>query len=271
MSQSKAIKNPSTYHRFIDEAGDPTFFGKGKVPILGSEGVSKVYMLGMLKYQHPLSEVRSIVEEFTKEIADDPYFNKIPSVHKRISTGAFYLHAKDDPPELRYKFFELLRSRISFRLQVIVGRKDITRFVNKHNKQEREFYADLLSHMLHDKANYNKLVLNIADRGSSTRTQNLESAVLKAEELYLKRQPDGEYKAKINFNIQPYRQEPLLSVVDYGLWAVQRVFERGETRFYDVILPKVKSVIDVYDLDNGGHAHFYTPRKPLTNQNRIIT
>jgi hypothetical protein len=27
-------------HRFLDEAGDTTFFGKGRVPMLGQDGVS---------------------------------------------------------------------------------------------------------------------------------------------------------------------------------------------------------------------------------------
>ena len=36
-------------HRFLDEAGDTTLFGKGRVPILGQEGVSRCFGLGMVK------------------------------------------------------------------------------------------------------------------------------------------------------------------------------------------------------------------------------
>ncbi len=181
-----------------------------------------------------------------------------------------FLHAKDDPPELRYKFFDLLRSQIDFSLQVVVGRKQATRFVNKHHSQEKEFYADLLSHLLKDKANYSKLVLDIADLGSATRIQNLESSLLKAQSRYLKRRPDGEYKAKVVFNVQPYNQEPLLAVVDYSLWAVQRVFERGETRFYNTIVNKIPLVIDLYDTANfKDWANYYTSKHPLTKDNLL--
>ncbi len=64
---------------------------------------------------------------------------------------------------------------------------------------------------------------------------NLEEALLKAHERYLKRNTDTEYRAKIQFNVQRYNEEPLLAVVDYGLLAIQRIFEKGETRFYDLI------------------------------------
>jgi len=271
MSQSKAVKHTNAYHRFIDEAGDLTFFGKGGISILGHEGVSKAFMLGMLKYNHPLNEIRDTIIQFTDSVSKDPFFNQIPSVKKRLDRGHFYLHANEDPPELRYKFFELMRTDISFHLQVVVGRKDVTRFVNKHNKQEREFYGDLLSHMLHDKANYKKLVLNIASLGSTTRVQDLESALLKAQAMYLKNEPDGNYQADVKFNVQAYIQEPLLSVVDYGLWAVQRVFEKGETRFYDSIRPKVRSVVDVYDpAKKGRPTHYNYRNNPLTASNHLV-
>lgn len=212
-------------------------------------------MLGMVKYKQPLLSTRQSIVDFVTTIESNPFFNTIPSIKKRIEKGGLYLHAKDDPPELRYKVFEFMRTEVNFTLQVIVGRKELGRFVSKHNRQEREFYADLLSRMLHDKGNHSKLVLNIADRGSSTRIQNLEAATAKAEELYLKKQPHGHYDVKVQFNVQPYRQEPLLTIADYGLWAVQRVFEKGEARFYDTIMPKVRFVVDAYDPEHYKHGN----------------
>ena len=260
------------YHRFIDEAGDMTFFGKGKVSLLGSDGVSKVFMLGMVHIKQPLPEVRTLIQEFVDQTCADPLFNQIASIKKRMDKDGMFLHAKDDPPELRYKFFELLRSKIEFSLQVVVGRKHTSRFVNKHNSQEKEFYADLLSHLLKDKASYDKLVLNIADRASATRIQNLESALLKAHERHSKTHPSGQYRAKIAFNVQPYNQELLLAVVDYGLWAVQRVFEKGETRFYDSIREKVPLMLDLYDVDHYAKwGNYYSPKHPLTKDNLIET
>jgi len=259
-----------TYHRFIDEAGDMTFFLKGKAPApLGENGISKTFILGMAHIKQSLDTVRNLIQDFCNEIEQDPYFNEIPSVKKRIQAGGFYLHAKDDPPELRYKFIQFLLDNVSFSVQMVVGRKSLTRFVNKHHSQEREFYADLLSHLLKDKARYEKLVINIAERGSSTANVNLENALLQAHERHQKRN-GTQYTADIKFNVQRYSSEPILAVTDYVLWAVQRVFEKGETRFYDVLVQKIPTIIDLYDVSNfQGWKNYYSPRNPLTRNNKI--
>lgn len=260
----------NTYHRFIDEAGDMTFFKKGKLPAeLGTNGISKTFILGMAHIKQPLDETRELIRIFSQKIEEDPYFNTIPSVKKRIDAGGFYLHAKDDPPELRYKFISYLEENISFSVQMVVGRKEMTRFVNKHHRQEREFYADLLSHLLKDKGGYEKLVINIAERGSSTGNNNLEDALSQAHMRHSKRRGTS-YDADIKFNVQKYSSEPILAIVDYALWTVQRVFEKGETRFYDALQAKLPTIIDLYDTVNyGNYKNYYGPRNPLTKENKV--
>jgi hypothetical protein len=56
------------YHRFLDEAGDTTFYAKGRVPMLGNEGVSKTFILGMFSLNEPLKNVREKVIALQDEI-----------------------------------------------------------------------------------------------------------------------------------------------------------------------------------------------------------
>jgi hypothetical protein len=42
-----------TNHRFLDEAGDTAFYGRGKKIIIGTEGVSKCFIIGMVKFREP--------------------------------------------------------------------------------------------------------------------------------------------------------------------------------------------------------------------------
>ena len=272
MAKLKKITQACDYHRFIDEAGDMTFFGKGKSCVLGQTGVSKVFILGMTAYKEPLFQAREKIIEFCQTTANDPYFNTMPSVAKRINQGGFYLHAKDDPAELRYKFLTFMVSELDFSSQAIVGRKDLDRFVRKHHSREREFYADLLSHLLKDKANYPKLVVNIAQRGSCTQGKNLSDALQQTHARYHS-QKGGKYKAAIKFNVQPYDKEPLLTVIDYSLWAIQRVFQRGEDRHYQLIKDKISLVFDLYDVAKAGKencwGNCYTPKNPLSRENKI--
>src|ERR1700754_5099057 len=97
-----------TYHYFLDEAGDATFYGKGRVPIIGLEGVSCAFILGLLKLHEPLDAVRNKVILLQDKIANDPYYAKVPSILKKRAANGYYLHAKDDIPEVRKEAFELI-------------------------------------------------------------------------------------------------------------------------------------------------------------------
>lgn len=60
----------------------------------------------------------------------------------------------------------------------------------------------------------------------------------------------------------------LLNLADYFCWAVQRVFERGETRFYDYVKDKISLVVDLYDKDKWvGSKNYYTKNNPLKKEN----
>lgn len=63
--------------------------------------------------------------------------------------------------------------------------------------------------------------------------------------------------------------EPLLNLVDYFCWTVQRVFEKGETRYYERLKDKISLVVDLYDeskyLDWG---NYYNVKNPLTSKNK---
>ena len=89
-------------HCFIDEVGDTTFYGKGKEMILGQEGVSLVFGMGMVKFDRPLAEVRAEIMALHQQVERDPLLNPIPSVARRIAKGGFFFHAckdSDDVPD----------------------------------------------------------------------------------------------------------------------------------------------------------------------------
>ncbi len=262
--------SPETIHRFLDEFGDATFFGRGKAMIVGHEGVSLSFSLGMLKVNEDLDELRRAVRELAEGVSGDPYLNTIQSVKKRMSTGGFYFHAKDDAPEVRERMFKWIKT-VNLSLQACVARKEPARFRTKHNGDEAEFYADVLGHLIKDKLEMGKrLVLNIASRQNSTGNKNLSRALEKATGHLLRRKAQATITTKVIFNVTNPVQEPLLQVADYLCWTVQRVFERGETRHYDFLADKIVHVCDLYDprhYEGGGN--FYGRDRLLTAQNKI--
>jgi hypothetical protein len=251
------------YHYFLDEAGDPVFYGKGKKFIIGEEGTSSSFILGMVRFNTDLRIVTKKVLELQKQVIDDPYFAEIGSINKKKKSYGFYFHATDDIPEVRKIFYEFIRS-IDCSFEAIAGHKIPDLFIKKHNGNEKEFYADLLSHLLNDKLQVDcRIVLIVAQRGTSTRTENLELGLQKAVNRFKLYKPGDTINTNVVFNIQNQTTEPLLNVADYFCWAIQRVFERGETRYYEYLKDKI-SVIDLYDTENAATGrNIYTSENPL--------
>jgi len=253
-------------HRFLDEAGDTTFYGKGKVPILGQDGVSLCFILGMVKFKEPLQPMRRRIIELQNRVVADPYFRDIPSINKKVKEGGYYFYATDDVPEVRKMFYDFIAStNCSF--EAYVGRKLPSLYETKHNGKEAEFYADLLSHLLNNKLNKKgKLVLNIASRGKTTKNNNLQLALEKARN----RNKGKAVRTEVLFNVQNHRVEPLLNVADYFCWSIQRIFERGEVRYYNFLKDRISLVVDLYDSTRSHDSgNFYSPKNPLTTTNKV--
>lgn len=270
MGELISSKSVETSHRFLDEAGDTTFFGKGRIPIIGQQGVSLSFSIGMVKFGGDLKLIRDQVTRLQQEIVADRYLNSLPSIVRKNSGKGFYFHATDDPPEVRERFFRFIDS-LDCTIEVMVARKIPSLFASKHHGNDAEFYADVLSHLLKSKLqSYHKLVLNIAERANSTRNTNLERALAKAVERHSKKHDPNGICCSVVFNVQNHYTEPLLNVADYLCWAVQRVFERGETRYYDFLGDKISLVIDLYDSASyPGSKNYYTRRNRLTAAKKL--
>jgi hypothetical protein len=279
-------KNIKLNHRFLDEAGDTTFYGKGKMMILGNEGVSKAFIIGFVKFKQPLSDVRNEVIQLQNKVTDDPYFDVISIRRKKESAGYFF-HATDDMPEVRKLFFDFIK-KIDCSFEAVVGRKSIERYESKHKGREQYFYADLLSHLLKNKLNKKeRLVLYVAERGKSTKNNNLQLAlekakqrlanstnyknIMKTEEWWnLDHLSRKDIQSNVVFNVSQPLKEPLLNIADYFCWTVQNVFEKGEMRYYNFLKEKISVVIDLYDTQNfRDWKNYYGPKNPLTAENKI--
>jgi hypothetical protein len=114
-------------------------------------------------------------------------------------------------------------------------------------------------------------VLNIASRESSTSYQNLQLSLDKSVLRFFKANPTiTELVPNIEFNVQPFSKEPILSIADCFCWSIQRVFEKGEIRFYNYLIDQIPLVVDLYDRDNFDRdKNIYTPKNPLTSINKI--
>ncbi len=147
-----------------------------------------------------------------------------------------------------------------------MGRKIPAIYQQRHNEQPREFYADLMSHLLKSSGKIDPLILDVAERGSSTSNLNLQHAVDIAQQRSRRGTVTHELRNTTKFNVQPYDHEILLALADYSLWTVQRVYEKGDEKFFGLLEPKIVLVHDVYDSSRYFKSkNYYRPKyNPLT-------
>jgi hypothetical protein len=260
-------------HRFLDEAGDTTFYGKGKTDILGKQGVSLCFILGMVKFKEPLQQIRDAVVELQNKVAADAYY-QVPSILKKKGNQGYFFHATDDIPEVRKLFFDYIKN-VNCSFEAVVARKSIERYETTHKGKQEYFYADVLSHLIKNKLTKNeKMVLHISEKGSSTKHTNLNLALRKAIQRYKNNQGGNksskDISTEIVFSVEYPTKEPLLNIADYFCWSIQRVFEKGEDRYYNYLKDKISLVIDIYDKNNYKNwENYYSEKNPLTSKNKI--
>jgi len=191
------------------------------------------------------SAIRKAIIQFTKQIKSDPLYASIHSVAKHN----WYLHAKDDHQEVRAKFFEFLRNLEGFRTYIVIGRKRLSTFQNKHNNNESEFYFDLVYHLIKDRLKYEDKYYQIFLSARKSNTQKaLNSSIQKAIERDNKKR-DTALKINYGFDIVRSIDTPELSIVDYMLWALNRYIIKGEARFFKALEHKFNLIIDLYDIE----------------------
>lgn len=232
------------FYFFIDESGDPNFYGRHHRPLWLEPDFEPVLMLGMVVVRNR-RWLREQVISFQQKILADPLYSSIYSV----SQPAWFLHASKDHSDVRLKFFEMLRDLEGLEVYIVIGRKLPDLFHAKHNKKASEFYFDLLNKLL-TRFNFDpgrQCQLYLSQRQSNT-MERFEEALEKALVVQSKR-----FDANLfNCRITPSRDYPELSVIDYFLWALKRYITVGEKRFFTALEKHVKEVYDVYEEEGKG-------------------
>jgi len=102
---------------FVDESGDPNFYGKGGNIIVGESGCSRILLLGFVQVENP-EPIRNAPRALREQISTDKYLKSIPSFTKTLTS----FHAKDDCPEVRMMVYNTL-ANLQFAAQAIVAEK----------------------------------------------------------------------------------------------------------------------------------------------------
>lgn len=263
-------KTPVIRNYFVDEAGDATLFAtKGKI-IVGSEGCSRYFILGLLDVAEPAA-LNADLEILRASLLADPYFKKVPSMQPESQKTALAFHAKDDVPEVRREVFSLL-TKYNLRFFAVVRDKlRVVEYVQQRNKTElsyryhpNELYdymvRRLFKNLLHKDDGYE---IYFSKRGKEDRTAALKQALERARERFT-----AQWGIQSSAPITVYPRIPRgcggLQAVDYFMWSLQRFYERREERYVELLWPAFHLVHDLDDTRQNEYGRYYTQKKPLT-------
>ncbi len=256
---------PVVHHYFVDEAGDLNLFNKKGQALLGKAGVSYFFMVGVAQLPEPAEAARQL-EELRQTLVADPYFKGVPSMQKT----ALAFHAKDDVAEVRREVFRLLpqlgaKVQVAIRCKSILVREGQALFRYRQSKlQANDVYDDLIKRLFRNllhKAERNEIMF--ARRGTAPRKAALQQAIERARENFAARWGDRGVKPTRIQAAYPHSQAGL-QVIDYYLWALQRFYERGESRFFELLAPGYRLIMDLDDKRHKPYGSWYSDKNPLT-------
>ncbi len=254
---------------FVDEAGDPVLFsGAGRI-LVGTPGCSRFFMLGLLDVKDPAVLSREM-EHLRRRLIGDAYFRNVPSMQPDDRKTALAFHAKDDLPEVRREVFSLLM-RHEMRFHAVVRDKRVVlAWARERREIEPSFrysptvlYETMVSRLF-------KTHLHVADeyqvffsrRQKGDREVALRAALDLARKRFARTYEIAPRGLLVPTALSP-SQRPELQAVDYFLWALQRVYERGEDRYVNFIWPAVGVVHDVDDTREAAYGTYYNKKRPL--------
>jgi Protein of unknown function (DUF3800) len=268
MKPKKQPEDAST-HYFVDESGDGVLFGSQGRVLSGSSLVGSHFMLGVLQVQQP-AVLAAELEALRQDLLKDPYFKTVPSMQAARQKTALMFHAKDDVPEVRREVFKLLaRHEMKF-YAVVRDMRYVLAYVQERNARDanyryhpNELYDQTVARLFKDRLHsYETCKINFAVRGTADRTRAFQDALTLARSRF-----EQKWNKPVNTQIELIasspRKEPCIQAVDYMLWALQRYYCKGESRFIEMLWGKVGLIHDVDDKALAAYGTYYTKKKPL--------
>ena len=262
---------------FVDEAGDPTLFGKGGKVVAATDGCSRFFIAGKLECRD-VQALTSDLDRLRSDLLSDPFFKDVPSLDPARKRTAVHFHAKDDPPEVRFLVYKLL-AKHDLRFVAVV--RDKLRLLDYAQQRRRidpayrydpdghELYDELTRHLFSRMHGLNHHKIVFAQRGQKPRTKAFVDAIEHEHEHGTIPEESGLARPKPTEVLCSFPKDHAgLQAVDYYLWALQRFYERSEVRYLNFVWPQILEVLDL-DLPQG--ASQFKQQSTVFNQEHPLT
>lgn len=186
-------------------------------------------------------------------------------------------HAKDDIPEIRQQIFKLLKLKTDLRFVAVVKDKykvadyAIERKTkDQHYKYKPNELYDLLTrrifkNYLHLSDEYR---IYYAVRGEKPRTEAFGECLELAQTRFMQ-EHNLQDASKVTIYPSYPIKEPCLQAADYFLWALQRLYEKGENRYFEFLRDQFDLIIDIDDTSIKKYGEYYDNKRNPVSFDRI--
>jgi Protein of unknown function (DUF3800) len=247
------MTNQSHTNYFVDEAGDTTLFGRHGKVLVGTEAVSRFFMVARLEVADIVA-LQSDMDALRTELLADPLLKTLPSMQVAAGKTALFFHAKDDVAEVRHAVFKLLLKHEMTLTAVVKEKHHLLADVRGHEAADpkyryksdgHEIYDDLIARLFeHERVPDQPCDVTFAVRGSKPRTAALK-AVLDSVEKNFSAISNAKQHDRISVISSYPAKTAGLQACDYLLWALQRFYERHEERYLQALWTKFAWVLDL--------------------------
>jgi hypothetical protein len=256
---------PPFRYLFVDEAGDLTIFGRHGRSLIGSPGVSYAFMVGLCELADAAA-AQSRLDQLRADLLADSYFHGVPSFKPEQNKTAAAFHAKDDLPEVRREVFRLIPS-FEPKIVVALRRKHaLARELHRSSGPKpnpHSVYDRLVVAVCRDRlhgADSHQVVF--ARRGKHDRDAALNAAIRQAKLNFNRKWGTAHDKPVVVRSASP-SEHAGLQVTDYLLWALQRLVERREDRYFSAVASHFRLIMDLDDIRRKGYGEWYSDNNPL--------
>jgi hypothetical protein len=223
-------------------------------------------MLGMVHVPE-YSVLAQALHECRLQLLQDPYFAGVPSMAHSAKKTAVLFHAKDDLPEVRREVFSLLRRHPIHFYAVIRDKYILANEENRRRMKDANYrynpnalYDSLVGRLFKDSLHqYSAYDVFFARRGTTDRTSALNQALLVTRQRSVQRWK-LEVHPDVTITACASHECIGLQITDYLLWALQRYYERHESRFLELIWPSVCLIHDMDDLTGSKDGTYYSEK-----------
>lgn len=252
---------------YVDESGDLTFFRRGKPANFETEGISKFFLIGAVKIKNDKEDVENAFAQLRKELLEDPFIKKIKSAQHIANM----FHAKDDPDIVRREVFRLIK-KFDFSVQVIFRRKQkIIDSIREQYKKtgvrtrinEKDLYNSLISRLFKNSLHKSDCAIFFSQRGKTFTDDSLKYAIEKAKRNFYVSNGIENHSQITIISSQP--QEHIgLQIIDYYLWALQRMLEKEDDTYFNILKDDYKLIVDMDNQLIHPYGEYYDNKHPFT-------